>query len=153
MMLCSTASTTILVGDRLVVANVGDSMAVICRGKKGDHKPGQTDDRRRIEEAGGFVMWAARDRLLKQVVVADPEIQVETVDGSFEFLILASDGLWDVTNEVLSKVISFRQSKSLSSFVTQLFFGNNLGCCCHGGLSKELQADVGNSARELLADV
>lgn len=31
----STASTAILVGDRLLVANVGDSRAVICRNGKG----------------------------------------------------------------------------------------------------------------------
>lgn len=31
----STASTAILVGDRLLVANVGDSRAVICRGGQG----------------------------------------------------------------------------------------------------------------------
>lgn len=115
----STASTAILVGDRLLVANVGDSRAVICRGGNAiavsrDHKPDQTDERRRIEDAGGFVMWAGTwrvggvlavsrafgDRLLKQYVVADPEIQEEKVDSSLEFLILASDGLWDVvTNE------------------------------------------------------
>ncbi|KAL3633421.1 putative protein phosphatase 2C 59 [Castilleja foliolosa] len=115
----STASTAILVGDRLLVANVGDSRAVICRGGNAiavsrDHKPDQTDERRRIEEAGGFVMWAGTwrvggvlavsrafgDRLLKQYVVADPEIQEEKVDDTLEFLILASDGLWDVvTNE------------------------------------------------------
>ncbi|KAJ4958132.1 hypothetical protein NE237_025243 [Protea cynaroides] len=115
----STASTAILVGDRLLVANVGDSRAVICRGGNAiavsrDHKPDQTDERQRIEEAGGFVMWAGTwrvggvlavsrafgDRLLKQYVVADPEIQEEVIDSSLEFLILASDGLWDVvTNE------------------------------------------------------
>ncbi|CAL9039387.1 unnamed protein product [Musa banksii] len=123
----STASTAILVGDRLLVANVGDSRAVISRGGKAfavskDHKPDQTDERRRIEDAGGFVMWAGTwrvggvlavsrafgDRLLKQFVVADPEIQAWMpnlqytiiVDHSLEFLILASDGLWDVvTNE------------------------------------------------------
>ncbi|KAL8521733.1 hypothetical protein ACS0TY_012032 [Phlomoides rotata] len=115
----STASTAILVGDRLIVANVGDSRAVICRGGNAfavsrDHKPDQTDERQRIEEAGGFVMWAGTwrvggvlavsrafgDRLLKQYVVADPEIQEEKVDDTLEFLILASDGLWDVvTNE------------------------------------------------------
>ncbi|GER32479.1 protein phosphatase 2C family protein [Striga asiatica] len=115
----STASTAILVGNRLLVANVGDSRAVICRGGNAiavsrDHKPDQTDERQRIENAGGFVMWAGTwrvggvlavsrafgDRLLKQYVVADPEIQEEKVDDTLEFLILASDGLWDVvTNE------------------------------------------------------
>eukprot|EP01018_Ginkgo_biloba_P006666 Gb_37114 [translate_table: standard] len=91
----STASTAVLVGDRLLVANVGDSRAVICRAGKAialsrDHKPNQTDERQRIEDAGGFVMWAGTwrvggvlavsrafgDRLLKQYVVAEPEIQV-----------------------------------------------------------------------------
>lgn len=32
----STASTAVLVGDRLLVANVGDSRAVICTAGKGD---------------------------------------------------------------------------------------------------------------------
>ena len=32
----STASTAVLVGDRLLVANVGDSRAVICRAGKGE---------------------------------------------------------------------------------------------------------------------
>ncbi|XP_022750354.1 LOW QUALITY PROTEIN: uncharacterized protein LOC111299433 [Durio zibethinus] len=113
----STASTAILVGGRLLVANVGDSRAVICRGGNAiavsrDHKPDQTDERQRIEDAGGFVMWAGTwrvggvlavsrafgDRLLKQFVVADPEIQEEKIDSSLEFLILASDGLWDVVS-------------------------------------------------------
>ncbi|XP_031479252.1 probable protein phosphatase 2C 59 isoform X2 [Nymphaea colorata] len=115
----STASTAVIVGNRLLVANVGDSRAVICRNGKAiavsrDHKPDQSDERQRIEDAGGFVMWAGTwrvggilavsrafgDRLLKQYVVADPEIKEEVIDGSLQFLILASDGLWDVvTNE------------------------------------------------------
>ncbi|CAN8265081.1 unnamed protein product [Cochlearia groenlandica] len=121
----STASTAILVGDRLLVANVGDSRAVICRGGNAfavsrDHKPDQSDERERIENAGGFVMWAGTwrvggvlavsrafgDRLLKQYVVADPEIQEEKIDDSLEFLILASDGLWDVfSNEEAVAVV------------------------------------------------
>ncbi|KAE8677808.1 putative protein phosphatase 2C 59 [Hibiscus syriacus] len=80
----STASTAILVGDRLLVANVGDSRAVICRGGNGTWR------------VGGIlaVSRAFGDRLLKQYVVADPEIQEEKIDSSLEFLILASDGLW-----------------------------------------------------------
>ncbi|XVF19189.1 hypothetical protein REPUB_Repub11eG0088900 [Reevesia pubescens] len=81
----STASTAILVGDRLLVANVGDSRVVIFR--------------------GGNVSRAFGDRLLKQYVVADPEIQEEKIDSSLEFLILASDGLWDVISNELSQEV------------------------------------------------
>ncbi|KAI5069013.1 hypothetical protein GOP47_0015314 [Adiantum capillus-veneris] len=113
----STASTAILVGDRLVVANVGDSRAVICRGSTAyalseDHKPNRKDERQRIEKAGGVVIWAGTwrvggilavsrafgDRSLKQFVVAEPELQEETINDGVKFLILASDGLWDVVS-------------------------------------------------------
>ncbi|PIA34641.1 hypothetical protein AQUCO_03700137v1 [Aquilegia coerulea] len=127
----STASTAVLVGNQLYVANVGDSRAVIS--KEGlaiplsdDHKPNRTDERKRIESAGGVVMWAGTwrvggvlamsrafgNRLLKQFVVAEPEIQEQKIDSEFEFLLLASDGLWDVVpNEVpLSRSLSLRHT-------------------------------------------
>ncbi|XP_037495369.1 probable protein phosphatase 2C 76 isoform X2 [Jatropha curcas] len=111
----STASTAVLVGDHLYVANVGDSRTVISKAGKAiplseDHKPNRSDERKRIENAGGVVMWAGTwrvggvlamsrafgNRMLKQFVVAEPEIQDQKVDGEFELLVLASDGLWDV---------------------------------------------------------
>ncbi|XP_006434339.2 probable protein phosphatase 2C 11 [Citrus clementina] len=110
----STASTAVLLGDRLLVANVGDSRVVASRAGSAiplsiDHKPDRSDERQRIEEAGGFVIWAGTwrvggvlavsrafgDRLLKQYVVAEPEIQEEEIDG-VDFIIIASDGLWNV---------------------------------------------------------
>ncbi|CAN6475953.1 unnamed protein product [Victoria cruziana] len=110
----STATTAVLLGDRLLVANVGDSRVVACRSGAAiplsiDHKPNRSDERRRIEDAGGFIIWAGTwrvggvlavsrafgDRLLKQFVVADPEIKEEVIND-VEFLILASDGLWNV---------------------------------------------------------
>ncbi|CBI19933.3 hypothetical protein VitviT2T_027942 [Vitis vinifera] len=110
----STASTAVLVGDRLLVANVGDSRVVACRAGSAiplstDHKPDRSDERQRIEDAGGFVIWAGTwrvggvlavsrafgDKLLKAYVVADPEIQEEEIDG-VDFIIIASDGLWNV---------------------------------------------------------
>ncbi|THU72066.1 hypothetical protein C4D60_Mb04t08170 [Musa balbisiana] len=115
----STASTAVLIGKHLYVANVGDSRAIVSKAGKAiplsdDHKPNRSDERKRIEDAGGVVMWAGTwrvggvlamsrafgNRLLKQFVVAEPEIQEQAVDDELEFLVLASDGLWDVvTNE------------------------------------------------------
>ncbi|KAI3731362.1 hypothetical protein L1987_62550 [Smallanthus sonchifolius] len=111
----STASTAVLVGNHLYVANVGDSRTVISKAGKAialseDHKPNRSDERKRIENAGGVVMWAGTwrvggvlamsrafgNRMLKQFVVAEPEIQEQELDEEFELLILASDGLWDV---------------------------------------------------------
>ncbi|XP_042483423.1 probable protein phosphatase 2C 11 [Macadamia integrifolia] len=112
----STASTAVLLGDRLLVANVGDSRVVACRSGSAiplsiDHKPDRSDERQRIEQAGGFIIWAGTwrvggilavsrafgDKLLKPYVVAEPEIQEEEIDG-VEFLIIASDGLWNVVS-------------------------------------------------------
>ncbi|XP_051194077.1 probable protein phosphatase 2C member 13, mitochondrial [Lolium perenne] len=115
----STASTAVLVGGHLYVANVGDSRAVVSKAGKAmalsvDHKPNRSDERKRIENAGGVVIWAGTwrvggvlamsrafgNRLLKPFVVAEPEIQEQVFDGELESLVLASDGLWDaVENE------------------------------------------------------
>lgn len=51
-------------GHRLLIANLGDSRAVLCRSQNGrlsavrlsdDHKPGRSDERKRIEARGGVV--------------------------------------------------------------------------------------------------
>ncbi|KAF7830679.1 putative protein phosphatase 2C 76 [Senna tora] len=111
----STASTAVLVDNHLYVANVGDSRTIISKAGKAialseDHKPNRSDERKRIENAGGVVMWAGTwrvggvlamsrafgNRMLKQFVVAEPEIQDQVIDEELELLLLASDGLWDV---------------------------------------------------------
>ncbi|KAK4284084.1 hypothetical protein QN277_000960 [Acacia crassicarpa] len=130
----STASTAVLVGDRLVVANVGDSRVVASRAGSAvplsiDHKPDRSDERKRIEQAGGFVIWAGTwrvggvlavsrafgDKLLKPYVVADPEIQEEEIDG-VDFIIIASDGLWNVISnkEAVSLVQNITDAEEAS---------------------------------------
>ncbi|GBG63391.1 hypothetical protein CBR_g38013 [Chara braunii] len=128
----STASTAVLVGKRLVVANVGDSRVVLCRKGKAhplstDHKPSKLEEQKRIKDAGGVIMWAGTwrvggvlavtrafgDKMLKPYVSAEPEIVDEIVYPSDEFLVLASDGLWDVVSndEAVVMVQKFPKDK------------------------------------------
>ncbi|XP_038716482.1 probable protein phosphatase 2C 9 isoform X2 [Tripterygium wilfordii] len=112
----STAVTAILInGQRLWVANVGDSRAVLSRGGQAlqmtvDHEP--NTERGIIENKGGFVSnlpgdvprvngqlavsRAFGDKSLKTHLRSDPDIQDIDIDNSVELLILASDGLWKV---------------------------------------------------------
>ncbi|CAA3019054.1 probable phosphatase 2C 11 [Olea europaea subsp. europaea] len=110
----STASTAVVVGNKLLVANVGDSRVVASIAGSAiplsiDHKPDRSDERERIEQAGGFILWAGTwrvggilavsrafgDKFLKPYVVAEPEIKEEEI-GIVDFIIVASDGLWNV---------------------------------------------------------
>eukprot|EP00878_Enallax_costatus_P013420 GHUV01014034.1.p1 GENE.GHUV01014034.1~~GHUV01014034.1.p1 ORF type:complete len:277 (+),score=54.61 GHUV01014034.1:429-1259(+) len=112
-----TAVTAVVVGDRLLVANVGDSRAVLSRKGKAvpmsvDHKPNTREERTRIEDAGGVVVWAGTwrvggvlavsrafgDRPLKRYVIPTPDIRDEVITKDDDCLILASDGLWDVVS-------------------------------------------------------
>ncbi|EFJ17647.1 hypothetical protein SELMODRAFT_146683 [Selaginella moellendorffii] len=136
----TTASTALLVGNQLIVANVGDSRAVMSRAGEAvplsiDHKPSRLDEKERIESAGGFVTWAGTwrvggvlavsrafgDRLLKQFVVAIPEIKEEVITEDVEFFVIASDGLWDVvTNqEAVMLVKSLMDPESAAKRLTQ----------------------------------
>ncbi|KAF7830440.1 protein phosphatase 2C 77 [Senna tora] len=115
----STAVVAIICSSHIIVANCGDSRAVLCRGKEPmalsvDHKPNREDEYARIEAAGGKVIqWNGHrvfgvlamsrsigDRYLKPWIIPEPEITVIPRAKEDECLILASDGLWDVmTNE------------------------------------------------------
>uniref|UniRef100_A0A0D6R6L6 protein-serine/threonine phosphatase n=1 Tax=Araucaria cunninghamii TaxID=56994 RepID=A0A0D6R6L6_ARACU len=149
----STASTALLVGDQLYVANVGDSRAVISKAGEAiplseDHKPNRDDERERIEQAGGNVLWAGTwrvggvlavsrafgNRLLKQYVVAEPEIQEAVIDEDMEFLVLASDGLWDVVSneDAISLVKSIEDPEIAARKLTETAYAkgsaDNITC-------------------------
>eukprot|EP00536_Pseudo-nitzschia_multiseries_P002763 jgi/Psemu1/184321/e_gw1.38.188.1 len=105
-------------GERtLVSANVGDSRAILCRGRKAinltrDHKPSDEREKARIRSMGEDVQWdpygeiyrvkdlslsrAIGDRFAKPVVSSEAEIDCMPVEDDDEFFLLASDGLWDV---------------------------------------------------------
>ena len=120
----STAVVAVVGEQRVLVANCGDSRAVLCRDGapvvlSSDHKPDRPDELERIEAAGGRVIFwegarvlgvlamsrAIGDGYLKPFVTAVPEVTVTDRAAGDECLILASDGLWDVvTNETACEV-------------------------------------------------
>ncbi|KAJ1387971.1 PPM-type phosphatase domain [Sesbania bispinosa] len=136
----STAVTAILIeGQKLVVANVGDSRAVICENGKArqlsvDHEPSR--EKKSIESRGGFVsnipgdvprvdgqLAVARafgDKSLKMHLSSEPDVVVEEVDQQHtEFLILASDGIWKVMSNQ-EAVDSIRQIKDAQAAAKHL---------------------------------
>ncbi|OMO83238.1 phosphatase 2C (PP2C)-like protein [Corchorus capsularis] len=114
----STAVTAILMdGEKLIVANVGDSRAILCRANGAveqitiDHDP--LREKQLVENRGGFVSEmpgnvprvdgqlamtrAFGDAKVKEHITSEPDVRVEMIDpNTDEFIILASDGLWKV---------------------------------------------------------
>lgn len=120
----TTAVVAVVGADDIIVGNCGDSRAVLSRGGQAvplsfDHKASRPDEVARIEAAGGRVFnWqghrvcgvlamsrALGDSYLKPYVSGLPEVTVTSRCDEDEFLVLASDGLWDVlSNEFVCSV-------------------------------------------------
>lgn len=113
----STAVVAIVTPEKIVVANCGDSRAVLCRNGRpvplsSDHKPDRPDELNRIQASGGRVIYwdgprvlgvlamsrAIGDNYLKPYVSCEPEVTITDRTAEDDYLILASDGLWDVVS-------------------------------------------------------
>ncbi|KAJ3114459.1 Protein phosphatase 2C 2 [Phlyctochytrium bullatum] len=131
-----TAVTALITEDwRLFCGNAGDSRAVLSRNGRAvalssDHKPQNTDEIRRIKEAGGFVEFGrvngnlALSRAIgdfeykqrhdfppeRQIVTADPDIVEEKIQPeNDEFVVIACDGIWDCMSN--QEVVDFIRLK------------------------------------------
>jgi serine/threonine protein phosphatase PrpC len=118
-----TSVVMIKYGNDLIVANAGDSRAVLCRADgeayplSYDHKPAHIVEKRRIENAGGYINQVGRingnlnlSRSLgdlkykavlgldpaEQMITAEPDITITPMVPSDEFVIIGCDGIWDV---------------------------------------------------------
>ncbi len=130
----STATTALILGNRIYSANVGDSRTILSRGGKlvmasNDHTPQREDEEARIKHAGGFI---AGSRVMGELAVSrsfgdmqfkrqihskngtwnvklvtcTPEFQALPLTPDDDFVVLACDGLFDVfsNQEVLDTV-------------------------------------------------
>ncbi|GLT92780.1 hypothetical protein SLE2022_106000 [Rubroshorea leprosula] len=141
----TTAVTVIKQGENLIIANLGDSRALLCtRGDKSqlvpvqltvDLKPSLPTEAERIMNAGGrvfameeepsvFRVWmpeedcpglamarALGDFCLKDYgLINSPEVYFRKITSKDEFVVLATDGIWDVltNNEVIRIVASVK---------------------------------------------
>lgn len=115
-----TATVALMTPTEIYVSNAGDSRAVLSQNHKAnelslDHKPDNTDEKARIEAAGGFVednrvkgilnlsrslgdVEYKQDSSLpphKQMLIAFPEVRIIKRSIDQEFMIVACDGIWD----------------------------------------------------------
>jgi serine/threonine protein phosphatase PrpC len=140
----TTAVLALIVGDQLTIANVGDSRCVLCSGGRAlelssIHSPAQDDEKKRIANAGGIVVffngWRVNgqyavsrsigDYPARQYLIAEPHIAERRLDtDQDEFLILASDGLWDVftADEAVDTVRQWRDGNDHSVDIAKLLF-------------------------------
>ncbi|XP_068468705.1 probable protein phosphatase 2C 47 isoform X2 [Phaseolus vulgaris] len=114
----TTALIAFMLGSSMLIANAGDSRAVL--GKRGravelskDHKPNCTSERLRIEKLGGVIYdgylngqlsvaralgdWHIKGtKGSKSPLSCEPELEEIVLTEEDEFLIMGCDGLWDV---------------------------------------------------------
>lgn len=124
------------IGDsRCIVGVYKDSWSFEALSK--DHKPSDAEESKRIKKMGGIItdsffdgvsnqvlrVWSGKpdepalamtrcigDKNLKKIgVVHEPEIMTRTLDKNDKFLILASDGLWDVIDSMETVMIVSRE--------------------------------------------
>ena len=111
-----TTATLILIKDnKIYCANVGDTKAYIIYDKtykqiSNDHKCTNEDERKRITEIGGKII---KNRVMGQLiltrtlgdlyvkqfgVINTPDINVYDINETINYIIIASDGVWDVVD-------------------------------------------------------
>ncbi|KAM0909579.1 hypothetical protein ACQ4PT_014743 [Festuca glaucescens] len=138
----SCAATALVKDGDLYVANLGDCRAVMSRdgtatALTSDQTAARGDERARIKSSGGYVscgtngVWRVQDCLavsrafgdasLKRWVISEPEITRHTLTAGCEFLVLASDGLWNkVSNQEAVDAVSRSNNSGRD---------NSAGCC------------------------
>ncbi|TRY71113.1 hypothetical protein TCAL_02396, partial [Tigriopus californicus] len=124
----TTAVCSLIRGNTLYSAWLGDSQAVLVRNGEPlhisePHKPNRPDEKARIEELGGTVIYwgtwrvngqlavsrAIGDAEYKPYVSSEPDVTTVEMNGSEDFIIIACDGLWDTVTPIQATQCVFQQ--------------------------------------------
>ncbi|XP_034693398.1 probable protein phosphatase 2C 65 isoform X2 [Vitis riparia] len=147
----TTAVTVIKQEDHLIIANLGDSRAVLCtRGNRNqlvpvqltvDLKPNLPNEAERIknckgrvfalpDESGVYRLWmpdqnspglamtrAFGDFCLKDYgLISIPDVSYRKLTDKDEFVVLASDGVWDVlSNSEVIRIVASAKKRSMAA--------------------------------------
>mmetsp|Transcript_22661 Transcript_22661/g.89655 ORF Transcript_22661/g.89655 Transcript_22661/m.89655 type:complete len:1045 (+) Transcript_22661:264-3398(+) len=114
---CGTTAISCCIRDHkeMLISNVGDCEGFTCRAGQPvrmavAHRPSDEDEKARIKALGGAVVWfgtwrvngmlavsrSLGDNSVKNLVIATPDTSRLEVTDEDEFLVCASDGIWDV---------------------------------------------------------
>lgn len=140
----TTAVVAVVNNRKLSCANLGDSRGILVHrsGKTTavsiDHCPNRADEEARIRALGGRVIhwgrWRVQGILAVSRAIGDvnlhpyvsglPEIIEKQLDEDDLFLVLASDGLWDVlkNDEVGRFALQYRDDKKFANIARDLCF-------------------------------
>lgn len=153
MFMGSTACTALLASNKIYIANAGDSRAVKCVGGLAerittDHKTLLVTEQIRIFKAEGqiengyidgnlCVTRSLGDHMYKsnknldyndQIIIAQPDVYEIEVDEKLDYIILASDGIWDsvandqdVVDFINSRLKSYDKKDPISKIIEELF--------------------------------
>lgn len=159
----STATCVLIKHGDLIVANLGDGRAVasvggVCRPLTQDHNTSNPRERERVTAMGGvikdnrvggvliptrsfgdFLLKSEMDKPpWKQVISPVPQIEQFKIDTSWEFLIVATDGVWDAVtnNEALNFVKSKIDNKYKDKLVLSSICEEILDTCCKKTVEK-----------------
>jgi len=143
-----TACVSLLVGDKIYVANAGDSRCVLS--SKGqaialseDHKPELDKEKERIQKAGGYILDGRINGNLnlsraigdleykkntdlkpgEQLISVVPDITERKLTADDEFLVIGCDGIWEcLTNQQIVEFLRERldENKSPAKAVEEL---------------------------------
>jgi serine/threonine protein phosphatase PrpC len=136
----STAICVVLDGPDLIVANCGDSRALLYQDGKTtvlskDHIPEDHDEKKRIIKLGGSVIGGRLQGKLGvsrafgniefkecKYLISEPDVKEVTVEHDAEFLVVGCDGLYEhFSNEEITSFIKTRiSSKPLEIVVNDL---------------------------------